>query len=81
MMVIVPMVYLKHGFCVVMVYDWLKWTSTELVMKSTMYWASFEGKQRSNNKDSVTVHIPKNQYLNSDSVKELLNKIAEGEDL
>lgn len=57
--------------------EWIKWTPDELIMKGKMFWLSLQGKEVSDNKDNVTVKIPKENILNADTIENLIRKVAE----
>ncbi|MCD8325154.1 MAG: DUF4365 domain-containing protein [Lachnospiraceae bacterium] len=57
--------------------EWVKWTTEELLLRGRMYWLSLQGKDKSTNKDWVTVQIPVNNVLNAATVNELLKRAAE----
>lgn len=59
--------------------EWIKWTPEELTMKGKMFWLSLQGCESSDNKDNVTVKIPKENVLNVDTIENLLKKAAEEE--
>ena len=57
--------------------DWMTWTQEELMIKGKMYWQSFESSREIENKHSISVKIPKENYVNADTLLELLQKVAE----
>ena len=57
--------------------EWTKWTPDELIIKGKMFWLSLQDKEMSDNKDSVTVKIPKENILNANTIDELIQKVAE----
>jgi len=57
--------------------EWLTWTHEELMIKGRMYWQSFDKAPETENKSSVSVMIPKENYLNSDRLIELLQRVAD----
>lgn len=56
--------------------EWLKWTSEDLLIKGVMYWANFQGQERTSNTGSVTVEIDKKHKINSDTLQDLLERLA-----
>lgn len=54
--------------------DYLKITPEQLVIKKCMYYISLTGKEKTDNFDSITIEIPKENILNSDKLNELLEK-------
>lgn len=61
--------------------EWTKWTPTELMLKGSMYWASFKGYQRTSNVNSIAVNILKSQRINVNELKRLMEIVAKEEDL
>lgn len=59
--------------------DWVRWSEEELLLKGSMYWADFSDMERSENKGSVTVQIPKKNIVNGESILGILQKIAREE--
>lgn len=61
--------------------EWVNCTESELILKGRMYWLSLLNYDKSDNKASVTVKIPKENVLNEKTVEDLLITVAKGEDL
>ncbi|MDO4804496.1 MAG: DUF4365 domain-containing protein [Lachnospiraceae bacterium] len=57
--------------------DWLKWTKEELMIKGRMFWRNFQSSSETENKNTISVMIPKENYLNPDTLLKLLQKMAE----
>ena len=57
--------------------EWTKWTPDELMIKGKMFWLSLQNQEVSDNKDNVTVKIPKENILNADTIENLIKKAAE----
>lgn len=57
--------------------EWTKWTPDELMIKGKMFWLSLQNQEESDNKDNVTVKIPKENILNADTIENLIKKAAE----
>lgn len=57
--------------------EWTKWTPDELMIKGKMFWLSLQNQKVSDNKDNVTVKIPKENILNADTIENLIQKAAE----
>ena len=53
-----------------------EWTD-ELMIKGKMFWLSLQNQEVSDNKDNVTVKIPKENILNADTIENLIKKAAE----
>lgn len=56
---------------------WTQWTPDELILKGKMFWLSLQDKEVSDNKDNVTVKIPRENILNADTIEGLIKKAAE----
>ena len=61
--------------------EWTKWSKEELMIKGCMYWLSLAGKDETANKANVTIKIDKHNVINSETLLQIFNKIAEEEDL
>lgn len=46
------------------------------MIKGKMFWLSLQNQEVSNNKDNVTVKIPKENILNADTIENLIKKAA-----
>jgi len=57
--------------------EWLKHTICELVIKRCMYWISLSGNKPAGNDGNITIHIPKNQFVDCEALVNLLQKVAE----
>lgn len=57
--------------------EWTRWTPNELMIKGKMFWLSLQDQEVSDNKDNVTVKIPKENILNADTIENLIKKVAE----
>lgn len=57
--------------------EWIKWTPKELMIKGKMFWLSLQNRELSDNKENVTVKIPKENVLNVDTIEDLIQKAAE----
>ena len=61
--------------------EWTKWSTEELIIKGCMYWLSLANEEETTNVGNITVKIHKNNVINSQTLLQILNKIAEEEDL
>lgn len=59
--------------------EWIKWSSEELLIRGCMYWAEFSSESESQNSGTVSVKINKNNVINSETLHEMLEKIAKEE--
>jgi hypothetical protein len=57
--------------------EWLQHSIEALIIRKCMYWADLNGLPDSGNQNSVSVQIPKDNVVSSDSVEDILMKIAE----
>lgn len=58
---------------------WLSWTSEELLIRGTMYWAEFSSLENTENSATVSVKIDKKNVINTDTLNEILKMIAREE--
>ena len=58
--------------------EWLIWTQEDLMFKGRMYWKSFKDSPEIENINNITISISKANYLNADTLLELLQNAAEG---
>lgn len=56
---------------------WTKWSVEELLIKGCMYWLNLANCEETSNKASVSVKIDKSNVINSNTLNDLLNRIAE----
>ena len=57
--------------------EWLKHTVDELVIKKCMYWIDLSKCEPVKNKENITIHIPKKQFVNCEVLLNLLQNVAE----
>jgi hypothetical protein len=60
---------------------WLTHSEEELVMKHCGYWMSLRGRDASNNIESVTVHLPRNNTFTVQALQEIMTRIGRREQL
>lgn len=56
--------------------EWLSVTPDELVLRKCMYWKKIDGSVPTENTQSITINIPKENVVTSDALMGLLNEIA-----
>jgi hypothetical protein len=56
--------------------DWLRATKDEMVIRKSAYWISLKGRPDTKNTGNITVHIPRENLLTPDSLKEIMKRIA-----
>lgn len=56
--------------------SWVEWSREELLIKGCMYWADFSEMPKSDNKQTVTVAIPKEHVINEEFLLDILERIA-----
>ncbi len=61
--------------------EWLSQCEDCMEIRHCAYWISLKGMSLSDNKRSVTVHLPKNQIFTPDAVRFMLDKLERGEQL
>jgi hypothetical protein len=61
--------------------SWLGWTENELVLPSSAYWISLLGRARVPNAGAVRIAIPRAQLFEPLSLRALLQRVGEEEDL
>lgn len=55
-------------------FDWLK-------IKKCAYWISLKGREDTDNIESISIRIPKENLLTKDSLREIMHKISKEEEL
>ena len=58
--------------------DWLRLSDTELIIKNAAYWVSLKGQAETENKNAITISIPKSQRLSVESLRDLMEKSRTG---
>ncbi|MDR2410734.1 MAG: DUF4365 domain-containing protein [Bacteroidales bacterium] len=58
--------------------DWLSIDESEMILRYSAYWFSLRYEPETKNTKTVTIKIPKNQLLNKESFKMLMDKASEG---
>ena len=61
--------------------DWLQSTETETTLQRCAYWISLRGDPPSNNNEKITIRIPRSQILTPKSLQDIMQRIADAEDL
>ena len=56
--------------------EWLDWTEEEILIRGCMYWLDLSGYDKSDNKETVVVRIPKQNVINQDSLNMILEELA-----
>ena len=59
----------------------MSWNKEALLLGGCMYWTCLAGKKESSNKGTVTVTFDKKNVVNSNTLQELLEKVAREESL
>ncbi len=60
---------------------WLVQTEDEMISRRCAYWSTLLGKPETENVDSVTVHLPRNQQFTVAGLRELMEKVSRREPL
>lgn len=58
---------------------WVECTDDELLLHGRMYWCSLRNKPDATQKDRVPVELPKDQFLDSNTLAALMIRVAGGE--
>jgi len=56
--------------------EWLKHSGDELALRKCAFWASLRGAPETDNKTAVTVYLPKTQLFSSQSLKDIMARVA-----
>jgi len=58
--------------------DWVEVKPEELILRYSAYWFSLKNEPSINNKNSVTIRIPKQQKFDKDTFKMLMDEASKG---
>jgi Domain of unknown function (DUF4365) len=61
--------------------DWLQQTEAELCLKRCAYWMSLKGAASTDNKETVTISIPRTNIFSADALTTIMQRIATGRQL
>ena len=61
--------------------DWLQQTESELCLKRCAYWISLEGAASTENKETVTISIPRTNIFSAETLTTIMQRIATGRQL
>ncbi|MEG4988755.1 DUF4365 domain-containing protein [Microcoleus sp. BR0-C5] len=61
--------------------DWLQQTEAELCLKRCAYWISLEGASPTDNKETVTISIPRTNIFSAETLTTIMQRIATGRQL
>ena len=53
--------------------EWLEQDEDRLLMRKCAYWISLKGRQKVDNKTSVTIHIPRTNLFTVDALRDIMN--------
>ena len=56
--------------------EWINWTTNELMINGKMYWLSLQSNKLTENNDSISIKIPKENILNNVTIEQLIEKAA-----
>lgn len=59
--------------------DWLKQSETELCLRRCAYWVSIRGQTQTQNQNTVTVYLPRQNIFSVEALKALMQQAAKGE--
>jgi hypothetical protein len=57
--------------------SWLEVQEEQLILRRSAYWVCLAGQPESDNTNSVSVHLPKNQPFNVPHLREMMKKVNE----
>lgn len=57
--------------------EWIKHNVDELVIKKCMYWVDFSNNTESTNVDNITIELSKKNYVSSETLIQIFDKVAE----
>jgi hypothetical protein len=61
--------------------DWMSVSEEQIVLKKCGYWVSLKGMPATQNRNTVTVALPRTNLLTPDNLTQIMEKIAKGEEL
>lgn len=56
--------------------EWINWATNELMINGKMYWLSLQSNKLTENNDSISIKIPKENILNNVTIEQLIEKAA-----
>jgi hypothetical protein len=61
--------------------QWIQQNDNSITLNHLSYWLSIKGMPETQNKGTVSIDIPSTQKLTIEVVRNLMNKLANGEDI
>lgn len=61
--------------------EWIQQNENSITLNHLAYWKSIKGMPETQNKDSVSIKIPTTQVITIDTLRNLMNKLANGEEI
>jgi len=61
--------------------EWLKWSKDELAILKCAWWVSLRGAAATDNESGQTVHLPKDQFFNTDGLRGIMSRLSREEEL
>jgi Domain of unknown function (DUF4365) len=61
--------------------NWLQQTQTELCLQYCGYWISLVGASRTENKETITIAIPRDNIFSKNQLQEIMRRLIAGETL
>lgn len=58
--------------------EWVNYSSDKLILKNTLYWLDYSKESKTNNKSTVRVSIPINQFVESDNLVKIVTAVSKG---
>lgn len=73
--------YFPHLLIVVLIpkerSGWVESTDEKTILQKAAYWISLKGREQTQNKTNITIHIPRENLLTPSSLQELMQRIAD----
>lgn len=59
--------------------EWLRHSEEELALRHCGYWVSLRGEPPVQNRETITVSLPRSQQLTPEAVQQIMKRINDGE--
>jgi hypothetical protein len=57
--------------------SWVETTEDQTVLQKSAYWTSLKGRSKTANTDKITVHIPRENLLTPQSLRDIMQQVAD----
>jgi hypothetical protein len=61
--------------------NWIQQNENSITLNHLAYWVSIKGRPERQNKETVSIKIPTSQILTIETLRDLMNKLANGDDI